>query len=608
MKNIFLFWLLVIGTFLLASTGLAQNIINWKATDAVGAGESQYGGTVLYSSTGQTLVGVSTGTGKALNSGFLFLRSVPSGAPSIIAQTSLAFGNVIIGQSSVQTLSVQNGGSASLDISSMTIAPADYSIISGGGPQTIPSGGSIVLQIRFIPASAGSRNGSLVINNNSPSDPAFTVSLIGTGVATSPAMQLSTVMLDFGSVQVGSNRRRSVTVANIGNAPLDISQVSLGGANVFEFSQSHTLPASIAAGNNDYIEIEFAPSSSGMKNAFIQINSNDPNNPTQTVQLVGTGTTTTQPRISVSQTTVDFGSTPPSTPVTKDLVITNSGSATLQLSNQTVSGQGFSIVTPAATSIAAGGNSAMTLRFNPASVGSYSGNVTIASNDPTSPSTNVALLGTCGSVTGPRIAFSKSVLDFGVVPVLTPHELDVDVRNIGTSDLIITQQLIAGTDAIDFSIVQAAASPISPSATSTIRIRHLPLTGGSKVALLRLQTNDPGLSIAEVVLISTITEVERLAEIPLGYALYQNYPNPFGIISHNGMPSTIIRFEIPKATDVELSLFDISGSTTMTLVKETLEMGSYQTIFDASRLPSGRYFYRLRTKDFVQVKSMVLLN
>ncbi len=84
------------------------------------------------------------------------------------------------------------------------------------------------------------------------------------------------------------------------------------------------------------------------------------------------------------------------------------------------------------------------------------------------------------------------------------------------------------------------------------------------------------------------------------YQLENNYPNPFN-------PATKITYNLPKSSIVTLKVYDILGKEVITLVKETQSAGKHIVEFNGSNLPSGVYFYMLRTDDFTQVKKMVLL-
>ncbi|MGE5440637.1 MAG: T9SS type A sorting domain-containing protein, partial [Bacteroidota bacterium] len=78
------------------------------------------------------------------------------------------------------------------------------------------------------------------------------------------------------------------------------------------------------------------------------------------------------------------------------------------------------------------------------------------------------------------------------------------------------------------------------------------------------------------------------------------YPNPFN-------PSTVINYQIPKASKVTLKIYDMLGKEVTTLVNEYKEQGRYSVEFNASRLPSGTYIYEIRTNDFVKSGKMLLL-
>jgi hypothetical protein len=84
------------------------------------------------------------------------------------------------------------------------------------------------------------------------------------------------------------------------------------------------------------------------------------------------------------------------------------------------------------------------------------------------------------------------------------------------------------------------------------------------------------------------------------FILYQNYPNPFN-------PTTKIKYEIPKLSYVALKVYDILGNDVATIVNEQKPAGIYEVELNASGLPSGVYFYKLRANSVVKVKKMILI-
>ncbi len=100
---------------------------------------------------------------------------------------------------------------------------------------------------------------------------------------------------------------------------------------------------------------------------------------------------------------------------------------------------------------------------------------------------------------------------------------------------------------------------------------------------------------------------EDLSAIPEEYILEQNYPNPFGKVTHSDKASTVISWQSPVDSWQTLKVYDLLGREIVTLVNEYKPAGNYQVEFNATNLPSGTYFYKLQAGDYTQVRKMVLV-
>ena len=109
-----------------------------------------------------------------------------------------------------------------------------------------------------------------------------------------------------------------------------------------------------------------------------------------------------------------------------------------------------------------------------------------------------------------------------------------------------------------------------------------------------------GGSMGEAVSLITIVGGAVDPARPSSFVLQQNYPNPFN-------PSTSISYSLPKTASVSLKIFNTLGQEVALLVNERKEAGYYRATWNASNVPSGIYFYRLRAGDFVETKKMVVL-
>jgi parallel beta-helix repeat protein len=89
-------------------------------------------------------------------------------------------------------------------------------------------------------------------------------------------------------------------------------------------------------------------------------------------------------------------------------------------------------------------------------------------------------------------------------------------------------------------------------------------------------------------------------DVPLSFALFQNYPNPFN-------PTTMINYQLPMTSAVELSIYNLLGQRVATLVDKKQLAGSYTVQWDASGFATGVYYYQLKAGDFIETRKMVLL-
>ncbi len=120
--------------------------------------------------------------------------------------------------------------------------------------------------------------------------------------------------------------------------------------------------------------------------------------------------------------------------------------------------------------------------------------------------------------------------------------------------------------------------------------------------------------------------------LPTEFVLYQNYPNPFGGAIPSGNPSTTIKYSMPTIIgtgqasvernavslknseqfgellyNVTLKVYDILGREVATLVNKHQQPGNYKVTFNANGLPSGVYYYSIKTNDFFKTKKMILI-
>jgi hypothetical protein len=122
------------------------------------------------------------------------------------------------------------------------------------------------------------------------------------------------------------------------------------------------------------------------------------------------------------------------------------------------------------------------------------------------------------------------------------------------------------------------------------------IVGGQNFAVRAQQVNKYG-QLGQVIT-SVLEKIGR--EFPGYPVLYQNYPNPFN-------PQTTIRFQLPRAVQINLTLYNILGQNIKTLASGIREAGVHSVILEADNLPSGMYLYRLTTPEAVLTHKLIII-
>jgi Abnormal spindle-like microcephaly-assoc'd, ASPM-SPD-2-Hydin/Protein of unknown function (DUF1573) len=311
------------------------------------------------------------GTGKTSSPSLTYLLS---GSAS-----SLTFPNALVGTSSSQSVSLTNSGTGSLTISQAAVTGTGFTLSGFSGAQTLAPGNSTALTVSFAPTAVGTMTGSLSVVSNASNSPA-TIALSGTGVQ--PQISVTPASVSFSGVSVGASNTQSVSIKNTGTATLTVSQATLAGTT---FSLSGmAMPLSLAPGASSAFTVAFTPASASSFYANLSLVNNSPTSPV-VVALAGTSVASVL-QLSASPTSVSFGSTTTSTSSTQAVTLTNTGNASITVSNIAVSGSGFTssgITLP--LTLAANQSAAFNVVFDPASAGTLSGTATVTSNASNSP-------------------------------------------------------------------------------------------------------------------------------------------------------------------------------------------------------------------------------
>ena len=338
---------------------------------------------------------------------------------------SLSFGSVLIGHSSTLSVRASNSGTASLTISAAQASAPEFSLSAPALPLTVAAGQSATLSLTFTPSAAGDVTGTISITSNA-SDGAVSLSLSGTGAAPG-SLTASPASVAFGSVTVGNSQQESATVTNNSASNVTISQAAIAGAG-FTLSRL-PLPVTLSGGQSTQLTVTFAPQSATGVTGSLTITSNAPN-PTLTVPLSGTGSASPG-SLSANPSSLGFGSVQVKNSQTLTEVLSNTGGSNVTLSQDAVTGSGFSLSSfSSPLTLAPGQKYTFSVIFAPQSAGSATGNISISSNA-SDPNLTIPLSGT--ALAAGQLAATPSSLNFGSVVVNGNAMLSASLNATGSS-------------------------------------------------------------------------------------------------------------------------------------------------------------------------------
>jgi len=297
-------------------------------------------------------------------------------APTVsLSPTQLTFSQAVGSTSASQRVVVSNTGAATLVIGSVQVtgtSATDYALGSGStciAGATVAVSSNCVLDLSFSPAALGTRSAAVVLQHNAGSG-SSTVALVGEGTAApSPNMTLNATRLDLGTQALGiAGPPRTLEVGNAGAASLAISGISVSGAHAADMVLGGTCQGGspVAPGSTCTITVALKPSALGTRVATLDIASNTPSG-TASVSLSGEAIATPAPSLSLSPVALGFGRVALGTTSSPHLaILSNSGSAALDIAAITSSSSEFSVNHDCPLQLAAGSACSIGVSFTPA--------------------------------------------------------------------------------------------------------------------------------------------------------------------------------------------------------------------------------------------------
>jgi hypothetical protein len=336
----------------------------------------------------------------------------------------------------------------------------------------------------------------------------FLMSGCGAGVTVSigGSLAVSPGTVNFGSVPVGRSTESTVTVSNRGSAAVSFSEVSVSG-QMFSVSSTSKGPITIPAGGTYPLKVGFTPVSVGSYSGQLTV-VDASSQPIAQVSMQGQGSSQGTPQLTVSATSLSFGSVAVNTATTQSLTLTSIGTSSVTIDSAGIMGAGFTMVGGGLPVTLTPGQSAiLQVRFDPMAAGPASGEITISSNASTGSTTLVALAGTGTTSVNPlanaQLTMSAESLSFGNITVGEATTQSLTLTSTGTAPVTVDSTAIGGAG---FAIIGGSLPVrLNPTQSMTLLVQFKPTATGTAKGQITINSNSVNGATAVVALSGTST-------------------------------------------------------------------------------------------------------
>jgi hypothetical protein len=325
-----------------------------------------------------------------------------------VSPASLTLGKVKIGASQTQSATLVNSGSATVTVKQATVTGRGFRMSGLSFPLTLSPGQRKAFSVTFTPLAAGAASGTVAVTSDAPNsvvNVAVSAVAVGTGSIISSPSSLS-----FGSVQVGKSQTLPATLTNSGSAMVTLLQAGVSGTGFTVSGLS--LPLPLAPGQSTPYSVTFTRQSGGAATGSLSIVS-DASDGSLTIPL--SATPAIGGALSTSDSTLDFSSVAVGSSNTLSETLTNTGGASVTVTQANVSGTAFKVTgLSLPLTLNAGQSFTFGTVFAPTSGGSATGSISVIS-DASNPTLTISMAGVA-TVSG-QLAVSPATLNFGSVTV-----------------------------------------------------------------------------------------------------------------------------------------------------------------------------------------------
>ena len=398
-----------------------------------------------------------------------------------VQQTAVNFGTVAFAQTVQQTITVTNTGTADLeitgiesDVPGLTFEPSTF---------TLAPNGSRTVTVTFPSSVEGEFSGNINILSNDLQSGTQTVSV--SGIVQPPLVPVIAVQqtaVDFGTVEFAQTVQQTITIQNTGTASLEITGIESNVAGLTFDPPTFT----VEPNGSQTVTVRFPSSVEGEFSGNINILSNDLQSGTQTVSVSVIVQPRPVPVLAIQETAVNFGTVEVAQTVQQMITVKNTGTAPLEITGIESDVPGLTFDTTMFT-LAPDGSQTVTITFPSSTAGTFSGNITISSNDPDRATQTLSVSVIVQAAPAPVLVVGEPAIDFGSIDAEKTVQQTFTIENTGTAPLEITG-IESDLPGLTF---EPSMFTLAPDSSATITITFPKPMEGEFSGRINILSNDP---------------------------------------------------------------------------------------------------------------------
>ncbi len=503
--------------------------------------------------------------------------------PQISYTTPQGIGGIRVGSNLAAVINIKNVGNDTLHLSNGSLTQTGTKFSLGAYDATLAPNAQGTIHINYLPTAERVDSATIHVTTDDPTSNFPTITVIGSGLL--PHMALADHdTVDMGTIKVSDVTSRLFMINNNGGDVLTLGSGTAAGPAPFGIAAKSS---TVSAGGSGSVTVSFVPLAPGNYAGSLVVAGDDPSNPADTIYLKGSAINSS---LSLSPSSVDFGSVPVGMTVYDTVLMSNTGTAAVNIAGYHLlsTTAAFIVADSTAKQVKANSTSKVIIGFAPIAATSYTGVLTLSTDDNSAPNRTISLSGT--GLKG-ALSLAPTALAFGNVDSSKSKTLHVTLKNTGSASVSVTSASLTSSGT-DFSSNAPATASVKAGDSLGVDITFSPKKAGDQSGTLTFTLDDKSALTVSM----TGHGVGKLDTGGVKGAVAQDRGKESFSIMVSPNPAkevAAIQLQMAATMAATIRIFDASGREVRSTPLGILSAGDHTTEVSVGGLASGSYFVRV---------------